>query len=89
LVTSIASQIDSQPDAEQPEQLEEEPDYLVEVETIPDFVQVVNRVDRPRGPKPTYRPTQIPMDTMTLFILKLKARNAVVRRRRLPAMMLL
>jgi hypothetical protein len=64
LVTSIASQIDSQSDAEQPEQLVDEPDHLVEVETIPDFVQVLNRVGRPRSLKPTYRPTQIPMDTI-------------------------
>jgi hypothetical protein len=64
LVTSITGQIDSQPDADQPEQLVEEPEHLVEVETIPDIVQVVNRVGRPRGPKQTYRPTQIPMDTI-------------------------
>jgi hypothetical protein len=47
-----------------PMQLEEEPDNLVEIETIPDIVEVVNRVGRSRGPKPSLRPTQIPMETI-------------------------
>jgi hypothetical protein len=61
-VTSIAGQIDSQPDTtfNDPEQLVEEPDHLVKVETIPDIVQVINRVGRPKGPKPTFHSTPIP-----------------------------
>jgi hypothetical protein len=66
LVTSIAVEIDSQSDTifNDPMQLVEVPDNLVEIETIPDFVKVVNRVGGPRGPKPSLLPTQIPMETI-------------------------
>jgi hypothetical protein len=41
-----------------------EPDNLVEIETIPDIAEVVNLAGRPKGPKPSFRPANIPMETI-------------------------
>jgi hypothetical protein len=47
-----------------PMQLVEKLCNIVETETIPDIVGVVIRVGRPKSPKPSFRSTKIPMETI-------------------------